>query len=141
MKRFACIAAMALTAQARDAPLIDLSALTESQAPFQFDYGQQVKITGVENRSTGYRWMVTNDCGARFELMDDTYGYEELEGTSYGRQGRRNLIYKTASADSNSLQGAPCDLVFSYQRPWEGPENAAEVKKVTVVVGQAPASE
>merc|ERR550537_568241 len=120
MKRFACMAALALTAQAADDIVIDLSALQSGQEPFQIGMDKKVTITAVENRTTGYSWAVQNDCGARFTGVADEYGYEELgDGESrIGRQGRRTFTFATPAAGSDTVQGEPCELTFTYKRPW-----------------------
>ena len=142
MKRFACMAMLALTAKAADEEIvIDLRALTGTQEPYAIPMGKKVTITAGENRSTGYSWALTNECGARFKLEDDVYGYEALEdgvqNMAFGRSGRRTWTFSTPDETANVLQGVPCDLAFTYKRPWlQTADQPSDVKKVTVVVGQ-----
>merc|ERR1719313_1863750 len=54
-----------------------------------------------------------------------------------GRSKRRTFKFTTPGADSNSIQGVPCDLTFTYKRPWLAEAYSLDdVKKVTVVVGE-----
>ena len=137
------MAALAITAQAAAADdiVIDLRALQGTEAPYAIPMDKQGTITAVENRSTGYSWAVKNTCGARFKLEDDAYGYEDLhdgvQNMSFGRQGRRTFTFSTPGADSNAIQGEPCELTFQYKRPWlPEADRPEDTKVVTVVVGE-----
>merc|ERR1719446_1304701 len=133
--RFAMMAAMALTANAADV-VIDLGALQAGQEPLTVGLGKQVTITAVENRSTGYSWDVTNNCGAKFTLADDQYGYEDhYEGEQIsGQQGRRTFSFETPTEVAD---GEPCEMTFKYKRPWLAEvDSDDDIKKLTFVVGE-----
>ena len=137
--KFATLAALVAVAHADDIT-IDLRGLTAEQGQFDVAYGSTVTVTAVENRSTGYSWGVQNECGARFALDDDTYGYEELkdgvQDLAFGKQGRRTMKFKAVTADSNSLQDVPCELTFTYKRPWlDSADSEDDVKTIIVNVG------
>ena len=77
--KFATFAALLASASATDS-LIDLDVLQgglKSSHTFEFPMGHTVTVTAIENRSWGYAWDIKNECGARFKLVDDSYGYDD----------------------------------------------------------------
>lgn len=143
--KFVALAAMLAAAQAADTDYkIDLDVLQgglQTSKSFTFPNDSTVTITAIENRSWGYAWDIKNECGARFKLVDDSYGYddEKLGGDELvmGRRGRRTLTFQTAGANSNSLQGVPCFMTFTNKRPWlQEPDSPDQVRKISVVVGE-----
>ena len=68
------VATMALTASASDV-IIDLSAVKGigNDDVFNVPAHTNIKVTGVENRSTGYKWEVENGCVGQFNLIGDWY--------------------------------------------------------------------
>ena len=135
MKKFVAMAAMAVATQAYE---IDLDLLTSEKVPsYAYPMGSKVTVSGVENRSWGYSWDIQNECGARFSLKDDSYGYAEADSQMMGRQGKRTLIFETPSKESNSIQGVPCKVTFTNKRPWlQEADSPDQVKTITVVVGE-----
>ena len=137
MKKVFAMAAMAVTAQAYE---IDLDMLQGTEEPYEYPMGARVTVSGVENRSWGYAWAIKNECGARFNLVDDQYGYDEPKGgmeLALGRQGRRTLTFEVPGPESNALQGVPCKVTFTNKRPWlEEADSPDDIKTITVVVGE-----
>ena len=83
MNKFVAMAAMAVAAQAYE---INLDVLTSEKNPeYTYPMGTKVTVTGIENRSWGYAWDIQNECGAKFNLIDDSYGYDEPESQMMGR--------------------------------------------------------
>ena len=145
MMKFVAMAAMVAAAPTSEDYLIDLDMLQggadAGDQKYVFPQGTKITITAIENRSWGYAWDIKNECGNRFQLVDDSYGYEhangETEQLALGRRGRRTLIFETASANTNAVQGLPCEMTFTNKRPWlEEPDSPDQVKKITVTVGE-----
>ena len=143
--KFVALAAMVAAAQATDDDYtIDLDLLQgglQTAQSYTFPNDSTVTITAIENRSWGYAWAIKNDCGARFKLVEDTYGYDEdkLGGDELvmGRRGRRTMTFQTIGADSNALQGEPCFMTFTNKRPWlEEADSEDQIRKIQVIVGE-----
>ena len=52
-----------------------------------------------------------------------------------GAPGKRSFVFQTPGPDSNFVRGLPCDIKFSYKRPWlkeADSESDNKVVKVTV---------
>ena len=77
-------ASMAMTttsAQDKMGIFIDLAAVQSAyveeefkiQDVFNIPYDTKVIVRGNENRSTGYSWQINNECGNRFDLVEDVF--------------------------------------------------------------------
>ena len=103
--------------------------------------GAKLTVTGIENGSTGYAWALNNKCGAKLSLVDDHYekgGMQEGEtGPVFGRPGRRTFKFVTAAASVSGM-GKPCQVTFTYKRPWlQEPDFLDDVKGFNLVIGES----
>ena len=127
--------------QANDAKknIINLDFLEDNRGNLHVEMGSDLTVVGPENRSTGYMWAVNNECGARLNQTSDDYGVAKVsEGADliYGKGGERKFVFSTPASNSNSIQGEPCKVTFTYKRPWLlEADNAKDVKTLTVTVG------
>ena len=152
MKMISMITALALFGAAkgsyddeRTTAFIDLDGLQNGQGMLEVDDNTDVTVVVKENRSTGYSWQITkNDCGSKFELMDDEY-VKHPNRSAMNKSNRRSLagapgqhkwVFATPGPDSNHIRGLPCTLNFEYTRPWEKDVAPAKTKELTVVVGK-----
>merc|ERR1719453_293628 len=141
--KFVAMAAMVAAAPAEEDWKIDLDnlqgGLEAGDQEYFFPRGTKVTVTGIENRSWGYEWGITNECKG-MKLVDDVYGYEhsmgDSETLSLGRKGRRTLTFETSEFDNK--QGIEmCSITFANKRPWlleaDSPD---QVKKIQVTIGE-----
>ena len=112
---------------------IDLNGLTDNQGALAVAPNTEITVRANENPSTGYKWAMTNSCGAKLALKSDDFSKSANGGLGAG--GERVWVFETLGADANYIRGLPCDVSFSYKRPWLKEADSAEWNKhVTVTI-------
>ena len=145
MMKFAAMAAMVAAAPGSEDWAIDLDMLQgglgAADQTYYFPSNQKVTITAIEHRSWGYSWDIKNECGLKFKLVDDQFGYEE-GNQLLGRSGKRTLVFETAPTEANELMNQPCEITFTNKRPWlQEADSPDQVKKIRVNVGELMGSQ
>lgn len=71
--------------------------------------GETVKITVVENPSTGYTWQYHVD-ESRLQILEDVYTPYNVPSGTVGAGGTRTLLLKVVASG---------EFVMDYVRPWD----------------------
>ena len=85
--------------------------------------GEHITVALRGNATTGYDWKVVSTDGPR--LVRDWYVVDDKSGNMVGVGG---IHYFTFSCD----KAGEYDIVFDYQRSWQGSEGNTETYHITV---------
>ena len=120
---------------ARPSATVNLSGLTDNKGKLEISSDTQLQVFGNENRSTGYAWAVTsNTCGSKLAEAQDIYENHPAEGMD-GVGGKRTWFFDTPGQNSNHMRGVPCELTFTYKRPWlSEPDSQDDVRVIEVTI-------
>ena len=98
-----------------------------------------MRITALENRSTGFSWSLDNNCFDRLHVVDDKYeAHPGQTGDTewplkFGSAGKRTWVLSTPDGSSDYVKGVPCDMDFEYKQPWI-PAGVDDTKKLVVTI-------
>ena len=109
--------------------------LEDNHRRIELDPADELDIALPEIRSTGYEWLLPQDLGANFLLVNDRYVTPPPQGDDlvFGGSGTRHITLKALGSGRTRLD-------FALSQPWEGGDQGS-VFTIDAITRPAPISE